>query len=64
MTQRHPLSLEALIGLARAIDVPLPPERAAALVDEVNGLFAFTRELDALVTPDVMPATVFHVTDE
>jgi hypothetical protein len=55
------LSVEALTQLARALGVPLAPERAATLVDEVEGLFAFTRELDALVSPEVMPATVFDV---
>ncbi len=64
MTPQHALSLASLIELARAMGVPLPPDRAKALVDEVNGLFAFTDELDALVTPDVMPATAFRASDE
>ena len=53
------LTAEALMRLAKALQVPLPPERAAALLEQVNGLFAFTRELDELVTPETMPATVF-----
>jgi hypothetical protein len=53
------LSLEALIALAQALEVPLPAERAHALLEQVNGLFAFTRELDSLVAPETMPATVF-----
>jgi len=55
----QPLTLEALEALARARGVPLPRERAALLLDQVNGLFAFTRELDAHVAPETPPATVF-----
>ncbi|HEY1294574.1 MAG TPA: hypothetical protein VGJ60_15970 [Chloroflexota bacterium] len=53
------LTTETLIALAQALDVPLPSDRAAALLEQVNGLYTFTRELDALVTPETMPATVF-----
>ena len=53
------ITLETLTALAQALEVPLPTERAQALLEQVNGLFAFTRELDALVTPETMPATVF-----
>ena len=53
------LTLQTLTALAQALEVPLPAERAQALLEQVNGLFAFTRELDALVTPETMPATVF-----
>jgi len=53
------ISLETLTELAQALEVPLPAERAQALLEQVNGLFAFTRALDTLVTPETMPATVF-----
>ena len=53
------LTLETLTALALALEVPLPAERATQLLEQVNGLFAFTRELDTLVTPETMPATVF-----
>jgi len=53
------LKVEELTAWAVAVGVRLSPERAAALVSEVDGLLAFTRELDAHVAPDVMPATVF-----
>jgi hypothetical protein len=53
------LTVEALTALARALDVPIPAERAPQLLEQINGLFAFTRELDPLVTPETMPATVF-----
>jgi hypothetical protein len=56
-----PLTTETLMQLAAALGVPLDEARAAALVGEVAGLFAFTRELDALVASEVMPATVFDV---
>jgi hypothetical protein len=53
------LTLEALSALARARDIPLPDERAQQLLEQVNALLAFTRELDTLVTPETMPATNF-----
>jgi Asp-tRNA(Asn)/Glu-tRNA(Gln) amidotransferase C subunit len=51
------LTLETLIQLAESRAVRLPSERAAALLEQVNGLFAFTRELDELVTPGTQPTT-------
>ncbi len=53
------LELETLVELARARGVALPEARASTLLEQVNGLFAFTRELDAQVAPETMPATVF-----
>jgi hypothetical protein len=53
------LTPETLTALAQALEVGIPAERVQALAEQVNGLFAFTRELDTLVTPETMPATVF-----
>lgn len=57
------LMREALVEFARARGVALPESRASALLEQVNGLFAFTRELDAQVAPETMPATVFDAGD-
>lgn len=57
------LSLEALMDLARARKVPLAEDRAFALLEQVNGLFVFTRELDAHVRPETAPATGFDASD-
>lgn len=53
------VTLDTLMRVAQARQVPLSRERAAAILDQVNGLFVFTRELDACVRPDTPPATVF-----
>jgi hypothetical protein len=58
------MTADELARLAEAMGVPLPPERAAPLADAVADVFAFTRELDAVVAPDVMPATVFEAEAE
>jgi hypothetical protein len=55
------LTPEALLQVAHSRGVPLSPQRAEALLKQVEGLFAFTRELDGQVAPEVMPATVFNV---
>jgi hypothetical protein len=58
------MTADELARLAEAMGVPLPPERAAPLAEAVTGMLAFTRELDAAVAPDVMPATVFEAEAE
>lgn len=57
------LTRDALIEFARARGVPLPEPRVNAVLEQVNGLFEFTRELDAHIAPETMPATVFDAGD-
>jgi hypothetical protein len=57
------LTAETLLRLAEARGVALSPERAASLVDSVEGLFVFVRELDEVVTPEVPPGTLFQPDD-
>ena len=57
------LTREALVEFARARGIPLPDARVDALLEQVNGLFEFTRELDAHLSPETMPATVFDAGD-
>ncbi len=57
------LTRDALVDFARARGIALPDTRVRALLEQVTGLFAFTRELDAQVAPETMPATVFDARD-
>ena len=47
--------------LAQAMGVPVATERAAQCAQEVQDMLAYARELDEVIAPDVMPATVFEV---
>jgi hypothetical protein len=51
---------ELVAGLARALDVPVPPDRIAAVAEQLAGQLAGQGGMPAAELEDVEPAIVFE----
>lgn len=57
------VSPELVRRLAEAMGVPLAAGRAEALAPGIQGMFAFTNELNEVDTSDAMPATLYAISE-
>jgi Asp-tRNA(Asn)/Glu-tRNA(Gln) amidotransferase C subunit len=54
------LTAEDVARQAQAMGVTVPAERTAELAQDIQDMLAFVRELDQVISQDVMPATEFN----